>query len=54
MGREDQFHPTEVAVYFGEPGKTVADPYFGDEDGFEATWQEVDSAAEALVETLRP
>ena len=23
MGREDQFHPAEVAVYFGEPGKTV-------------------------------
>src|SRR5262249_39355995 len=31
MGREDQFHPTEVAVYFGEPGKTVKDPYFGGE-----------------------
>jgi cholesterol oxidase len=22
------FHPTEVAVFFGEPGRTVADPYF--------------------------
>src|SRR5690606_5071261 len=22
------FEPTHVAVYFGEPGKTVADPYF--------------------------
>jgi len=28
IGRPDDFHPTEVAVYFGEPGKTVPDPYF--------------------------
>jgi cholesterol oxidase len=28
MGRGDTFKPTEVAVFFGEPGKTVADPYF--------------------------
>ncbi len=28
MGREDHFHPTEVAVYFGEPNKKVPDPYF--------------------------
>jgi cholesterol oxidase len=27
MGRED-FQPTTVAVYFGEPGVTVKDPYF--------------------------
>ena len=25
---EDRFGPTKVAVYFGETGKTVADPYF--------------------------
>jgi cholesterol oxidase len=31
MGREDQFHPAEVAVYFGESGKTVKDPYFAGE-----------------------
>jgi cholesterol oxidase len=31
MGREDQFHSTEVAVFFGESGKTVKDPYFGGE-----------------------
>ncbi len=30
-GREDQFHPTEVAVFFGEPDKRVPDPYFGGE-----------------------
>jgi cholesterol oxidase len=29
IGREEHFHPTEVAVYFGEPGKRAADPYFG-------------------------
>lgn len=28
LGREEHFHPTEVAVYFGQPGKSVPDPYF--------------------------
>ncbi|MEL6558277.1 MAG: GMC oxidoreductase [Bacteroidota bacterium] len=28
IGKEDSFEPTNVAVYFGEPGKTVEDPYF--------------------------
>ncbi len=31
MGREEHFHPTEVAVYFGKPGETVKDPFFGGE-----------------------
>ena len=31
MGRGDTFHRANVAVYFGEPGKTVPDPYFGGE-----------------------
>lgn len=31
IGREQSFSPTEVAVFFGEPGKTVPDPYFGGE-----------------------
>jgi cholesterol oxidase len=31
IGREEHFHPTEVAVYFGKPGEKVADPYFGGE-----------------------
>jgi cholesterol oxidase len=31
LGREDKYEPTEVAVYFGEPGKTVPDPFFGGE-----------------------
>ncbi|RZQ64037.1 FAD-dependent oxidoreductase [Amycolatopsis suaedae] len=29
MGVTESFHPTPVGVYFGEPGKRVADPYFG-------------------------
>ncbi len=31
MGRGSTFRPADVGVYFGEPGKTVADPYFGGE-----------------------
>ncbi len=31
INREEHFHPTEVAVFFGEPGKTVSDPYFDGE-----------------------
>jgi cholesterol oxidase len=31
LGRKEHFHPTEVAVYFGQPGQTVKDPYFGGE-----------------------
>jgi cholesterol oxidase len=29
LGRGDTYKPTEVGVFFGEPGKTVPDPYFG-------------------------
>lgn len=30
LGVEDTYHPTNVGVFFGdEPGKTVADPFFG-------------------------
>lgn len=29
MGVGETFHPTPVGVFFGEPGKTVDDPYFG-------------------------
>ena len=28
IGRPEHFHATEVAVYFGQPGKRVPDPYF--------------------------
>jgi cholesterol oxidase len=29
MGVEDSYSTTRVGVFFGEPGETVADPYFG-------------------------
>ena len=29
LGIADTFHPTQVGGFFGEPGKTVSDPYFG-------------------------
>ena len=31
IGRPEAFEPTQVAVYFGEPGVAVPDPYFGGE-----------------------
>jgi hypothetical protein len=36
----------------GRGGDAVADPYFGDEAGFETTWNDVAAAAEALVAML--
>lgn len=30
-GRADAHRPTDVAIYFGRPGETVDDPYFGGE-----------------------
>ena len=32
----------------GRQGQSVADPYFGDEAGFEVTWDDVMDAAEVL------
>lgn len=29
VGQGDTFQPTEVGIYFGEPGEEAADPYFG-------------------------
>lgn len=34
-------------------GQPVADPYYGDDAGFETSWADVASAAEALVRRLR-
>ncbi len=31
LGREHTFQPTDVGVFFGEPGVTVRDPFFGGE-----------------------
>lgn len=36
----------------GLEGQSVADPYFGEADGFTETWREVSLAAEALVGEL--
>lgn len=36
----------------GASGRSVADPWFGEEAGFAATWKEVDAAAEALIAVL--
>src|SRR5207244_3596595 len=30
-GRGETFHRAQVGVYFGEPGRTVPDPFFGGE-----------------------
>lgn len=35
-------------------GQDVADPYYGDADGFDVTWSDVSSAAAALLKTLLP
>ena len=31
IGRENEFKPTQVGIYFGDPEKEVPDPYFGGE-----------------------
>lgn len=36
----------------GREGQAVADPWFGDDEGFETTWAEVSAGAEGLVEAL--
>jgi len=36
----------------GREGQAVADPYFGDDAGFEETWRDVSAAARALVAAL--
>jgi len=33
----------------GRAGESVADPYYGEDDGFAATWSDVRAVAEALV-----
>lgn len=37
----------------GWRGRSVADPYYGDQDDFETTWTEVDAAARALISRWR-
>lgn len=37
----------------GREGEAVTDPWFGDEAGFEVTWDEVEAAARGLAAQLR-
>ena len=37
----------------GRSGEAVADPYYGDEAGFEETWSDASAAAAALITRLR-
>lgn len=49
-------HPAELSLLLDliedSRGKSVADPYFGGAEGFEATWRQIDAAAAALVQRL--
>lgn len=36
----------------GQEGREVADPWYGEAEGFRATWHEVDAGARALVAVL--
>ena len=38
----------------GRAGSSVADPYYGDDAGFDRTWDDVTRAAEAIVAHLSP
>ncbi|MEM7688398.1 MAG: low molecular weight protein-tyrosine-phosphatase [Pseudomonadota bacterium] len=40
-------------VVQGREGEAVADPYYGDEEDFEAAWEEIALAARHLVEKLK-
>lgn len=37
----------------GRQGEAVADPYYGDDAGFDITWYDVSQAAKALVSQLK-
>lgn len=53
--------PAEISARLGllldilpdRTGQSVADPYYGDADDFDTTWDDVHAAAEALVAELR-
>lgn len=38
----------------GRSGEGVTDPYYGEDDGFAATWDDVDAVAAALVAEFSP
>ncbi len=49
-------HPARLALLLdlvpGREGQAVADPWYGEEDGFLITWDDVSQAARALVAQL--
>ena len=49
-------HGAEIGLLLdmvdGRAWQAVADPYYGDESGFEATWTDVSAAAQALIARL--
>ena len=49
-------HDAELSLLLdmveGMEGQAVADPYFGDEEGFAKTWDQVNLAAKSLVRRL--
>ncbi len=46
-------HGLLLDLVAGSEGQSVADPYYGGVEGFEATWKLVDAAASALVRRLQ-
>ena len=47
---------TELSLmlhHAGRPGQSVADPYYGDDAGFEITWSDVSAGAAGLAQALR-
>lgn len=50
--------PAELSLLLdhvaGRRGQSVADPYYGDDAGFEVTWEEVTLGARALLQALAP
>ncbi len=36
----------------GQQGKAVADPFYGDDSGFETTWRQVSAASEAFAKSI--
>ncbi|MGB3807510.1 MAG: low molecular weight protein-tyrosine-phosphatase [Erythrobacter sp.] len=51
--REPRHSTAQVAMLLdavpGQRGEAIIDPYHGDDAGFEACWQSIDEAVEALV-----
>lgn len=55
--RAPKHAPAKIAMLLdvlpGFVGESVADPYYGDDGGFEVCWREVSTAADAIVARLQ-